>query len=417
MQNGTDLLIEANSTVAIIVAGGRGSRLVSTNAAGDTWTDLPKQYILLGDTCILQRTIDVFTSHKLIDHVLVVIHPDDREVYDKLIKPHNKLLKPVTGGTSRQESVLCGLHALANFNHSGKVLIHDAARPFADSETIDDVVENTKPGFGAIPAAVVVDTLKEADEHHTVSKTVPRSNLYGAQTPQGFMFSDIYEIHQKSSKNSDTNFTDDASMFEAENLPVKLLPSPSSNFKITTNEDLLRARMMVNSSTTDQTIHADIRTGNGYDVHAFEPGDAVILCGLEIPFHKKLKGHSDADVALHALTDALLGTIGAGDIGTYFPPTDPKWKNAQSDIFLKAALDMVAKQGGCINNIDITIICEAPRIGPHRLHMKNKLAAICDVDENRVSVKATTNEKLGFLGREEGIAAIATASVSYGVRT
>ena len=407
--------------LAIIVAAGRGSRLADT-AESDS---LPKQYKMLGGTCVLEKSIDAFANHPHIDSVLVVIHRDDRATYDELISKRDKLLSPVIGGASRQESVYLGLQAVKQLGFGNEVLIHDAARPFIDADTINNILEAIGRQTGAIPAHPLADTLKLATgklatgklatDELTIDKTISRENLYCAQTPQGFMLPDILSAHEKAANEEDAGFTDDASMFEAASMAVKLIAAPNSNFKITTAQDLELARMIEQQAKAGN-MHADIRTGNGYDVHAFEAGDGVILCGLKIPFHKKLKGHSDADVALHALTDALLGTIGAGDIGTHFPPSDPQWKNAASDQFLEKAISLISDRGGIINNVDITLICEAPKIGPHRIEMQNRLAKLCDLEISRVSVKATTNEKLGFLGREEGIAAIATATVSFGTR-
>ena len=395
--------------LAIIVAAGRGSRLADT--AINNY--LPKQYKMLGGACVLEKSIEAFASHPQIDNVLVVIHRDDRDTYGELISKRDKLLSPVIGGASRQQSVYLGLQAAKELGFENKVLIHDAARPFVDANTIDNILEAIEPQSGAIPAHPLPDTLKLSTGALTIDKTIARENLYCAQTPQGFMLSDILGVHENAANDDDACFTDDASMFEATSMTVKLIVAPTLNFKITTAHDLELARMIEQKEKAGN-MHADIRTGNGYDVHAFEAGDGVVLCGLKIPFHKKLKGHSDADVALHALTDALLGTIGAGDIGTHFPPSDPQWKNATSDQFLEKAMSLVSDQGGIINNVDVTLICEAPKIGPHRIEMQNKLAQLCNLEITRVSVKATTNEKLGFLGREEGIAAIATATISFG---
>lgn len=401
------------NTLAIIVAGGRGTRMA--RSAGQSSPPTPKQYEMLGDQSILNLSVSAFTNHPEIDQVMVVIHQDDVELYKSKVNAHPKLMSPITGGNSRQESVYKGLLAAKAFGYTGITLIHDAARPFVTRETISAVCKQVKSGIGAIPAHAISDTLKQADNERTIIQTIPRKNLYGAQTPQGFIAADIIQAHEKALRSPDGEFTDDASIIEAAGMTVNIIASTAANFKITTFEDLTKARSVANNEANN--MHMDIRTGNGYDVHAFEPGDGVILCGLKIPYHQKLKGHSDADVALHALTDALLGCIGAGDIGTFFPPSDPQWKNAASDQFLQAALAMIADKGGLINNLDVTLICEAPKIGPHRMQMREQLAKICTLDIERVSVKATTNEKLGFIGRQEGIAAIASATVSFGVRT
>ena len=412
-----------DKTLAIIVAGGRGSRIDDDPSAGKSPDNLPKQYRMLGQTCVLERCVKVFTAHPNVDNVLVVIHSDDRASYDELISAHEKLLAPVIGGSSRQQSVHNGLLAGKKLGFTGKVLIHDGARPFVTHQTICDVLENIGPDICSVPAHLVADTLKKTNDQNDIVSTVARHNIYCAQTPQGFVAGEILELHDKAAPEnanggSANEFTDDASMFEAVGLAAKIVPSPSSNFKITTHDDLARGRMMVDGIKRKvQPLHADIRSATGYDVHALVPGDGVILCGLKIPFDKKLDGHSDADVALHALTDALLGTIGEGDIGFHFPPSDPQWKGASSDRFLKAAIAMVGDKGGKINNVDVTIICEAPKIGPHREAMRQKLSQLCNLEIARVSVKATTNEKLGFIGRGEGIAAIATTTLSFGTRT
>jgi len=405
-----------NKTLAIIVAGGRSSRLSGDSVLSKADRDVPKQYMLLAARAVLDRAVDKFTSHDEVDKVLVVIHADDTAIYDKLVGAHDKLLAPVTGGHSRQQSVHNGLIAAHKLGFNGKILIHDAARPFVEDETIGAVLARVAPAIAAIPAHRIVDTLKRGDSRLEVSNTVERDDLFCAQTPQGFMAKDIMAVHDEAGRNEKFDFTDDASMCEVAGLAVRIVDAPSNNFKITTVHDLVRARALVEQLEGNAMTHADIRTGNGYDVHAFTSGDGVILCGLKIPHDKKLDGHSDADVALHALCDALLGTIGAGDIGTHFPPSQAKWKNAASSHFLISALAMVAKNGGLVNHVDITLICEAPKIEPHRQAMVENLAEICQLEPERVSIKATTNEKLGFLGREEGIAAIATATVSFGVR-
>jgi len=405
------------NTLAIIVAGGRSSRLSGDGGLSRADRDIPKQYMLLAGRSVLDRTVEKFACHSQIDNILVVIHRNDVDAYQKLVSTHDKLLLSVTGGDSRQQSVHNGLIAAHKIGFGGKILIHDAARPFVESDVITQVLDNIAPAIGAIAAHRVVDTLKRGDSRLEVSSTVARDDLFCAQTPQGFMAKDIIAVHDNASKNGTTDFTDDASMFEAAGLAVRIINASSLNFKITTPDDLVRARSLVEKLEGPTVTHADIRTGNGYDVHAFSPGDGVILCGYKIPFDKKLSGHSDADVALHALTDALLGTIGAGDIGTHFPPSEHRWKDASSDLFLKYALKLVANEGGVINNVDITLICEAPKIGPHREKMRVKLAELCALELARVSVKATTNEKLGFLGREEGIAAIATVAISFGARS
>lgn len=374
------------NTWVIIVAAGKGER-----AGGG----IPKQYRPIGGAPVLRRTVKAFLDHPGIDGVQVVYNPEHKALYGKaagdLAMP-----APVRGGASRQESVFLGLQALAD-KEPDIILIHDAARAFVSQDVITRVVDRVKKtGHGAIPALPVADTLKRAKDG-VVETTIDRSNMFSAQTPQGFPFSGILAAHQKA---AGKDLTDDAAVAEAAGLAVDMVPGDKRNIKITFEEDFM-------------TGHADVRTGTGFDVHAFEPGDRVILCGVEIPHSAKLKGHSDADAGLHALTDAILGAIGEGDIGDHFPPSDAKWKGAPSDIFLKHAADLVAAKGGRITSADVTLICEAPKIGPHRDKMRARVAGILGIEKERVSVKATTTEKLGFTGRGEGIGAQATATVVF----
>jgi 2-C-methyl-D-erythritol 4-phosphate cytidylyltransferase/2-C-methyl-D-erythritol 2,4-cyclodiphosphate synthase len=314
----------------------------------------------------------------------------------------------VPGGLTRQESVRLGLLALRS-DASRKVLIHDAVRPFVDADLIERMIDAIEEQQGALPALPVSDTLKRETEG-MIGETVERAGLYAAQTPQGFPFGPILAAHEKARQAGRSDFTDDASIAEWACLPVKLIAGSPDNVKLTWARDILMADQRF---AANPPSFPDIRTGNGYDVHAFEPGDHVVLCGVTISHDRKLSGHSDADVGLHALTDALLATCGAGDIGTHFPPSDPQWKGAASRIFVEHAAKLVRGRGGRIANADITLICEAPKIGPHRAAMTAELSAMLGISPDRISVKATTNEKLGFVGRGEGIAAIATASVVF----
>ena len=388
--------------VVVIVAAGRGERM-GTDAG-------PKQYRMLAGSSVLQHTINCFYDHADIDAIQVVIHEDDHELYHANITENGKLLSPVKGGASRQESCKAGIDAV-NGGVFGKVLIHDAARPFVSHQTISNVINGIKEGIGTLPATAIADTVKKADESGIVHSTVPRNDLHLAQTPQGFVLDEIFAAHDKASIINPHDFTDDAAVAESAGLAMQLVEGNSDNFKITTLEDLKAAeeKLAMNSS------FPDIRTGSGYDVHALGPGSSVILCGVEIPHSQSLQGHSDADVGLHALTDALLGTIGAGDIGSHFPPSDPQWKGASSDLFIEYAVKLVREAGGMITNMDVTIICETPKIGPHRDDMRRMISKICGVEVPRISVKATTNEKIGFIGRQEGIAAIATVTASFGM--
>jgi len=288
------------------------------------------------------------------------------------------------------------------------VLIHDAARPFVDSATISRVITALDEAPAALPALAVSDTIKSADEGGLVTATVPRSGLWLAQTPQGFHFDAILAAHRSAAASGEA-FTDDTAVAEWAGLKVKLVAGSPSNRKLTDGDDIALADKELSTRMTDHL--ADIRVGHGYDVHPFGPGDSVMLCGVAVPHSSGLLGHSDADVALHALTDALLGALADGDIGSHFPPSDPRWKGASSDRFLADAAARVTARGGRIAHLDVTIVAEGPRVAPHRDAMRQRIAEICRLPINRVSVKATTSEGLGFVGRSEGIAAHATATV------
>ena len=386
---------------SIIVAAGRGSRAASG-------AECPKQYCPIGGVPMLGRTVEAFVEHPLVDDVLVVIHRDDRALYAAASAAfEGRLLDPVEGGARRQDSVRAGLEALVE-RQPGGVLIHDAARPLVDAALITRVIDGLKTDAGALPCLPVTDTLKRSEAGRIVG-TVARAGLWRAQTPQGFKFDAILDAHRAAARDSTLDFTDDAAVAEWSGIDVALVEGSEHNRKLTTAEDLKIADEMLR--TGNETAGGTVRVASGYDVHALGPGDAVILCGVSIPHDKRLVGHSDADVALHALTDALLGTIADGDIGTHFPPSDERWRGASSDIFLKAAADKVRQAGGEIVYMDVTLLCEAPRIGPHRDKMRTRIAGIVGTDVSQVSIKATTNEGLGFVGRNEGIAAMATATV------
>lgn len=376
---------------ALIVAAGRGQRF---NAA------LPKQYHTLKGQPILRYTLAAFAAHPGIQTVQTVIHPDDLPLYEQAAADLC-LPRPAFGGATRQESVFNGLKALAETDPD-YVLIHDGARPFIDTALIDRMIESMEENKAAIPGLSVSDTLKKVDDKGLISDTVDRTALFAVQTPQAFHFDLIVSAH--GSHKAD-NLTDDAALAEKAELPVALIEGCARNFKITTQADMDRARALLDNPPLQ-------RIGNGFDVHAFDEGDHVTLCGVKIPHSKKLKGHSDADVAFHALTDALLGTIGAGDIGRHFPPSDPQWKGADSALFLRYAVTLITAQGGSINNIDLTILCEEPKIGPHQAAMTKRLSEILGLPAGRIGLKATTTEQLGFTGRKEGIAAQASCIVS-----
>ncbi|MBL8709697.1 MAG: bifunctional 2-C-methyl-D-erythritol 4-phosphate cytidylyltransferase/2-C-methyl-D-erythritol 2,4-cyclodiphosphate synthase [Rhodospirillaceae bacterium] len=385
--------------IALIVAAGSGSRMGH---------DLPKQYLTLGGKPVLRHCLETFAGHPRIAAVRVVINPDFRDLYDQASAGMD-LLPPVPGGKTRQESVRLGLESLAALQPD-LVLIHDAARPFVDAGTIDRTIETLGGHAGALVAVPVVDTLKrertDADTHFS-GETVDRRGLWRAQTPQGFHFAPLLAAHRAAARGPE--MTDDAAVAEAAGMHVALVAGHEDNFKITNPADLARAERLMGQEM-------EYRTGNGFDVHRLIPGDGVIMCGVTIPFHQKLEGHSDADVGMHALTDAILGAIGAGDIGQHFPPSDPQWRGAPSWKFLAHAQKLVADRGGRIAHCDVTLICEQPKVGPHRTAMAAKLAEILGLSIDRISVKATTTEKLGFTGRGEGIAAQATATVALPLR-
>ena len=385
------------TTAAIIVAAGRGTR-----AGGD----LPKQYALLNGDAVLTHTLRVFAEHQGIDVIQVVIHGDDEAAFAAASRGI-AVEPPVHGGATRQASVLAGLRALTG-RAPQRVLIHDAARPFVDDATIDRVLGQLETCDGAIPGLAVADTLKKTKEGR-IAQTVDRSDLWAAQTPQGFDYAKICAAHEEAARNDNMALTDDAAVAEWFGLDVRVVEGSPRNRKLTTSADMQEAQNMLNLATATNLL--DIRMGHGFDVHAFEPGDHVILCGVTVPHTAKLKGHSDADVGMHALTDAIYGALGDGDIGQHFPPSDPQWKGAKSDIFLKAAADAVEARAGVISNVDVTMVCELPKIGPHAAAMRAALAAILEIEVDRVSVKATTSERLGFTGRGEGIAAYATATI------
>ncbi|OAN43913.1 bifunctional 2-C-methyl-D-erythritol 4-phosphate cytidylyltransferase/2-C-methyl-D-erythritol 2,4-cyclodiphosphate synthase [Paramagnetospirillum marisnigri] len=376
-------------TVALVVAAGRGRRFGG---------DLPKQYHDLAGRMVLRHTLAAFATNPEVDMVRAVIHPDDRQLYD-IAAAGLPVLEPVPGGASRQDSVRLGLESLAGLDVS-KVLIHDGARPFIDAGTIGRVVAALDSHAAALPVVPVADTLKRGKDGF-VADTVDRDQLFRAQTPQGFRFAEILAAHAAV---LGEELTDDAAVAERAGLKVTLVAGSEDNVKLTTAADLERARRLFEGP-------GEVRSASGYDVHCFEDGSGCWLCGVLVPHDRKLKGHSDADVALHALTDAILGAIAAGDIGHHFPPSDAKWKGAESWRFLAHAASLVTAKGGRIVNVDVTIICERPKVGPHRAAMAARVAEILGISQDRVSVKATTTEGLGFTGRKEGIAAQAMASV------
>lgn len=386
----------AANCVAIVVAAGRGSR-----AGGP----LPKQYQQLGGEPVLRRTLRLFCEHPAVTAVLAVIHSDDSGLFADAADGLPKILAPVSGGATRQESVRAGLEALAGSGAPTVVLVHDAARPYATPDLIARAIAATGEADAAIPVLAVTDTVKRVDTAGLVEETVDRAALRAVQTPQAFRYAPLVAAHRAAADSGVTTLTDDASVMEWAGHRVATFAGETGNIKLTTAEDMTRAAA---STLADLP---DVRTGTGFDVHAFGPGDHVMLGGVAVPHGFGLVGHSDADVGLHALTDALLGALCDGDIGAHFPPSDPQWKGASSDRFLAHAVDKVKARGGRIAHLDLTLICEAPKVGPHRDAIRAEIARITGVPTARISVKATTTEKLGFTGRREGIAAMASATI------
>ncbi len=380
-------------TAALILAAGRGAR-----APGP----VPKQYRPLNVGSAVARSVAVMLAQPGIDLVQVVIAAGDRPLYDAALPcAAARLLPPVAGGATRQQSALQGLLALAA-HAPDCVLIHDSARPFVTADIIARVLAALAHAPAAIAALPVTDLLKRADASGRIAQSIDRDRLWRAQTPQGFAFSPILAAHRAAAAAGLTSLSDDAAVAEWAGLPVALVLGSEHNRKLTTAEDLAMA--------SPQPM-PDVRTGLGFDVHRLVPGDHVWLCGIRVPHGAGLEGHSDADVALHALTDALLGAVGEGDIGQLFPDSDPRWKGASSHLFLSEAARRVRLWGGQVTNVDLTIVCEAPRIGPHREAMRARIAELLEIEAERVGIKATTTESLGFTGRREGIAALATATV------
>jgi 2-C-methyl-D-erythritol 4-phosphate cytidylyltransferase / 2-C-methyl-D-erythritol 2,4-cyclodiphosphate synthase len=389
--------------IALIVAAGRGSR-----AAPDSSDAAPKQYTRLKGKTVLQHTIDRFTALPEISNILVVIHPDDHELYVDAVGQNSKLLAPVDGADTRQGSVLAGLQALEE-HAPNFVLIHDAARPFVSGDLVRRVLTALKNDLAAIPAVPIADTLRRSDKGFA-GAVIPRDHVAAIQTPQVFAYRDIYNAHIWAVADGNLNLTDDSEVAARAGIPVRIVDGDRDNIKITTPADFETAARLLGYEENRRAMN--VRTGTGFDVHKFTDGDHVILCGIKIPHNQSLSGHSDADVGLHALTDAILGAIGAGDIGSHFPPSDAKWRGANSALFLEHAAKLVLEKTGRINHLDVTLICEEPKIGPHREAMCQRIAEIMVIPVSRVSVKATTSEGLGFTGRKEGIAAQAVATIS-----
>ena len=373
----------------LVVAAGKGSRFGG---------HIPKQYMSLGTKTVICHAVNAFVKIQGIDLVRAVINPEDYSLYKNSIKGLN-VLSPVSGGNHRQESVRLGLESLRVYNPD-YVLIHDAARPYVDGQLILNVIKALKVDRAVVPVLPVIDSLKRCNDGY-VMETVKRRGISRAQTPQGFHFLDIIKAHVDLANRS---LSDDSILAELAGLPVKTISGSEMNKKITTQEDL--------KFKVERLKYNDIRVGYGIDIHAFTKGDAVILCGVKVPFNRALMGHSDADVGLHALTDALLGAIAKGDIGEHFPPTEDKWKGVSSDVFVIYAKKLIKEQKAIIVNVNITLICEAPKIGPYRRKMCSHVSKLLGLSETRVNIAATTTEKLGFIGRGEGISAHAVVNIS-----
>ena len=397
------------SAAALIVAAGRGHRVGGP---------LPKQYRQLAGRAVLEHSVQRFATHPGIDRVRVVINPADRPLYDEAVRESGgaadaSLLAPVGGGATRQDSVRNGLESLAE-SPPDLVLIHDGARPLVSAAVIDGALDALAGHDGALPALAVSDSLKRAVPGSVViTGAVPREGLWRAQTPQGFRFPAILDAHRAAAGNA---LTDDAAVAEQAGLSVVLTPGDEDNLKITTERDFARAeRVLAAQSGRDVAAAAEAafetRVGMGFDVHRFGPGDHLMLGGVAVPHAQGVVSHSDGDVVLHAIVDALLGAMAAGDIGTHFPPTDEAWRDAESALFVAHALKLLAERGGHLSHVDVTVICQRPRIGPHREAMLARLAHVLGVHPARISLKATTTERLGFTGRGEGIAAQAVATV------
>jgi len=387
-------MAKSQRTAAILVAAGRGLR---AGAGG------PKQYRTLGGRPVIARAMAAFSSHPAVFVVQPVVNPDDASAFEAAVSGlrHEP---PASGGATRQASVLAGLEALAR-HKPDLVLIHDAARPFVSSELISRAIEAAPITGAAIPAIAVADTIKIIGDAGQVEATPDRSRLRIAQTPQAFRFNVILDAHRRAAREGRNDFTDDAALAEWAGLTVTTFEGDPANMKLTTPEDFVREESRL------AAMLGDVRTGTGYDVHAFGDGDHLMICGVRVPHSRGFLAHSDGDVGLHALVDAILGALADGDIGSHFPPSDLRWKGAASDQFLKHAVQRVGDRGGRIANLEVTLICERPKIGPLRDAMRARIAEIAGVDISRVAVKATTSERLGFTGREEGIAATASATI------
>ena len=385
------------TVAAVIVAGGSGLRVGG---------EIPKQYQLIGGKPVIWWTLKAFIEHPAISFVQCVIGAGHEAMF-KAATQGLGLIAAVNGGSTRQESCRIGVEACVSAKPT-KVLVHDAARPFISPELISEVIAELEHANAVIPGLPVADTMKFAPGG-VITKTVDRSAMWFVQTPQGFSFPKILDAHRKAAREEQNGLTDDAAVAEFAGMEVRIVSGEQRNKKLTTKADVEAANAELNMRLF--VDRPDVRVGQGIDFHVFEKGKFVTLCGIEVPHSHKLKGHSDADVAIHALTDSILGAIGEGDIGTHFPPSDMQWKNAASSIFLSKAMSLLMARGGVVANVDITILAEAPKISPHIAAMKAALAPLLQISVDRIAVKATTTEKMGSIGRKEGMAAYATATV------
>ncbi|ACA20208.1 2C-methyl-D-erythritol 2,4-cyclodiphosphate synthase [Methylobacterium sp. 4-46] len=404
-----------SETAAVVVAAGRGIRV-----GGGT----PKQYRRVGGKAVLTRTLEALARHPGLARIQVVIAPDAAAFYAECLAGLGdlaaKLLPPVPGGATRQDSVRAGLDALERAGAPDLVLVHDAARPFVDEALIERAIAAARLHGAAVPGVPVSDTIKRVDAAGVVRETPPRDALRAVQTPQAFGFALLRDAHRRAAAQGLDAFTDDGALAEWAGLPVTVFPGDVRNRKITQAADLEEADRAFAGPGGAAPAPGDApgdamtlvtRLGTGFDVHAFTEGDHVWLGGVRIPAARGVLAHSDGDVVLHALTDAILGALADGDIGVHFPPSDPRWRGASSDQFLADAVARVAARGGVIDHLDVTVLCEQPRIGPHREAIRARIAEVAGIPVGSVSIKATTTEALGFVGRAEGLAAQAAATL------
>lgn len=388
----------AAPVAALVVAAGRGLR------AG---FEAPKQYRLLGGSPVLRQALAPFLATPEAGRIAVVIGAGDEARYADAVAglADTRIVPPTTGGDTRQDSVRLGLEVLAAQGFRGTVLVHDAARPFLTEELVRSAMTAIDDAtVAAIPVLPVTDTIKRLDDKGRIAETPPRDRLVSVQTPQAFAFAPLLAAHRRAAAEGRGGFTDDAALMEWAGHPVATFPGDPANMKLTHPEDFARAE-------APGAAPLVVRVGTGYDVHAFGEGDHVWLGGVRIAHDRGVIAHSDGDVALHALTDALLGALAEGDIGTHFPPSDPQWHGAASDRFLAFAVERVRSRGGRIDFLDLTLVCEAPKVGPHREAIRATIAAVAGLQIDQVAIKATTSERLGFTGRKEGLAALATATI------